>query len=218
MTGPYGPSNPYGAPGGNPGNPYGQPQQPPSPYGGSPYGGQPQQPPSPYGQPQQPGPYGQPQQAPSPYGQPQQRPYGQPQQAPSPYGQPQQPGPYGQPGFGAPQQQGGGALKGVLIGVGVLVFVGVLGFVGLWFFGRQKVLDTSQAAKDVKGVLTAAAPNGYGETNITDVKCPDLGSVIKVEKDSTFTCSLKKDGKQTTVKAKFTNDDGDYQVGPADQP
>ena len=207
MTGPYGPPNPYGAPGGNPGNPYGQPQQPQPPYGGSPYGQPPQQP-SPYGQPQQ--------QVPSPYGQP-------PQQAPSPYGQPQQPPPYGQPiapppGFGPPQKQGGGAVKGLLIGLGVLVFVVIVGFVGFWVFGRQKVLDTDQAAKDVKNVLTAAAPNGYGETNITDVKCPDKGGDIKVEKSGTFTCSLKKDGKDTTVKATFTNNDGDYQVGPADQP
>ena len=210
MTGPYGPPSPYGAPGGSP---YGPPQQP-SPYGGSPYGGQPQQAPSPYGTP--------PQQSPSPYGgQPQQpSPYGQ---QPSPYGgQPQQPAPYGQPvapvGYGAPQQQGNGALKGVLIGLGVFVFVAIIGFAGFWIFGRQKVLDTGQAAKDVKEVLTAAAPNGYGETNITDVKCPDQGGDIKVEKDASFTCSLKKDGKETTVKAKFTNGDGDYQVGPADQP
>lgn len=168
MTGPYGPPNPYGAPGGAPGNPYGQPQPP---YGG---------------------------------------PYGPPQQ--------QVPPPYGQPGFGTAQKQGGGAVKGILIGLGVLVFVVIVGFVGFWVFGRQKVLDAEQAAKDVKNVLTAAAPNGYGETNITDVKCPDRGGDIKVEKSGTFTCSLKKDGKETTVKATFTNDDGDYQVGPADQP
>ncbi|EFV13963.2 DUF4333 domain-containing protein [Segniliparus rugosus] len=213
MTGPYGPPSPYGAQGGSP---YGPPQQP-SPYGGSPYGGQPQQP-SPYGAPQQqpPSPYGGPPQQPPPYGAPQQQP-------PSPYGgPPQQPLPYGQPaapiGYGAPPQQGNAALKGVLIGLGVFVLVAVLGFAGFWIFGRQKVLDTAQAAKDVKGVLTAAAPNGYGETNITDVKCPDQGGDIKVEKDASFTCSLKKDGKETTVKAKFTNEDGDYQVGPADQP
>ncbi|ADG98228.1 conserved hypothetical protein [Segniliparus rotundus DSM 44985] len=208
MTGPYGPPNPYGAPGGSPYGP--PPQQPPSPYGASPYGGPPPaQPPSPYGAPQ-PSPYGQPQQ-PSAYGQP-----------PSPYGAPQQPPPYGQPvappGYGAPPKQGNGATKALIIVPVVLLVAGIAGFAGFWLFGRQKVLDTEQAAKDVKSVLTAAAPNGYGETNITDVKCPDTGSDIKVEKDATFTCSLKKDGKPTTVKAKFSNDKGDYKVGPADQP
>jgi hypothetical protein len=203
MTGPYGPPNPYGAPGGSP---YGQPpQQPPSPYGASPYGGPPQQP-SPYGAPPQPSPYGQlPPQQPSPYGAPPQPPYGQP--VPPPPG-----------GYGAPPKQGNGAVKALIIVPVVLLVAGILGFAGFWFFGRQKVLDTEQAAKDVKSVLTAAAPNGYGETNITDVKCPDTGSGIKVEKDATFTCSLKKDGKPTTVKAKFSNDKGDYKVGPADQP
>jgi hypothetical protein len=93
-----------------------------------------------------------------------------------------------------------------------------VGFAGFWFLGREKVLDNAAAAKDIQTILTTAAPNGYGADGISDVQCPAQGSKIEVKSGASFTCKLKYHNKDTTVTSKFTNDEGDYQVGAVDQP
>lgn len=50
----------------------------------------------------------------------------------------------------------------------------------------------------------------YGLTDVSDVSCP---SGQKVEKDTTFTCTVLVDGDQREVTVTFTDDDGTYEVG-----
>ncbi|ALG08973.1 DUF4333 domain-containing protein [Kibdelosporangium phytohabitans] len=221
MSSPYGPGGndpqqwgqqpqqPYGTPsGGFPAQqPGGYPQQP----GQQPqHGGYPQQPTAPYAQPQEQSPYGQPQEQ-SPYGQQQQQypGYGQQQQ---PYGDQQQQ--YG--GYQQQQQQQypgeqpkkkSGAMLWVIIAVVVVIAaaVVVLGFVTPGFFNKR-VLDKTGVEAGVVKILKERY-----QTEATNVSCP-ADKEVKV--GNSFECTLKADGKDTTVTitVKTDSDKPEYEV------
>lgn len=190
--------------------------QPPQQYGqptgqqawGQPaYGQQPQQ----YGQPPQ---YGQqawgqqpPQYGQQPYGQqpPQygQQPYGQ-----QPYGQPTAPA-SGQDAFAsmAPSKARRPALLGVIGGVAALVVV-ILAITAFWAPGFLVTTELSRSAAEsgVKSVLV----RDYQATDVSSVSCPN-GQ--KVQKGSSFRCSVSIAGAQQQVTVTFLDDNGTYQVG-----
>ncbi|QZT65215.1 DUF4333 domain-containing protein [Mycolicibacterium austroafricanum] len=198
---------------------YQQPTQPPtySPqqYPADQYGQQPAEY-SPAGYPP-PGQYGQP----GGYGQQYGQPYGQPGQ----YGQqPGQPGQYGQypgapgaPGYPAPGSEEKskrslaviGGVVGVLAAV-VIAAVLVLGFWKPGFFVTTK-LDVNAAQNGVKQILTDET-NGYGATNVNDVKCNN-GVSPTVKKGDTFNCEVSIDGTKRQVTVTFQDDNGTYEVG-----
>lgn len=173
---------------------------------------------------QQPGEYNpQAYQQPGQYGQPQ---YGQPQygQQPGQYGQPptaqygQQPGQYGQ--YGQYQQPGAEegskrslAVIGGVIGLLAAIIVAVVLVMGFWkpgFFVTTK-LDIDAAQTGVQQILTDET-NGYGATNVKDVKCND-GQNPTVERGATFDCEVSIDGTKRQVTVTFQDDSGTYEVG-----
>jgi len=209
---PYGQQPPYGQPS------YGE-QQPG--YGQQPgysqqpgYGGQSYPPPSQYGQ--QPSgtqpaydPSGaQPAYGQQPYGQPaygQQSAYGQQQPA---YGQQ-----YGQPGYGQPTEPAKKSNTGLIIGIVALVVVLAVAAILLWVwpgFISKKVFDQTKVEAGVTQILTTAPPNGYGQTNVTNVTCP---ADQAVKAGTTFDCSVQIDGQPKTVTVTVKDDSGTYEVG-----
>lgn len=203
---PYGQPAPqqYGPPAGQ--APWGQPaygQQPPQ-YGQQAYGQQPPQ----YGQQaygQQPPQYGQ-----QPHGQqpPQygQQPYGQAPGAQQPYGQPAAPG---HDAFASmsPSKPRRPLLLGVIGGAVALVVV-VLAVTAFWAPGFAVTTELSRSAAEsgVKSVLV----RDYQATDVSTVSCPD-GQ--KVQKGSSFRCSVSIAGAQQQVTVTFLDDNGTYQVG-----
>ncbi|VEG40796.1 Conserved membrane protein of uncharacterised function [Mycolicibacterium flavescens] len=199
--------------------------QPPQQYpGGEQYGQQPSEyTPQAY---QQPGQYGQPHYG-QPYAQPGQPGYqqqpgqyadqtGQYGQQPGQYGQ--QPGQFGQyPQYGQPGSEDGSkrslAVIGGVIGLLAAVIVAVVLVLGFWkpgFFVTTK-LDIDAAQSGVQQILTDEA-NGYGATNVKDVKCND-GQNPTVEKGGTFNCEVSIDGTKRQVTVTFQDDEGTYEVG-----
>ena len=182
------------------------------------------QPPAPPGYPQ---PYGNPTEY--GYGQPGAAPYGQPGGYPMPpqYGQyppgqfppgPYPPGPPGQyPPFAPPGAEeatkkstaAAGTVLG-LLGALVVVLVLVLGFWKPGFFVTTK-LDVNRAQQGVQQVLTDES-NGYGATNVGDVRCNN-GQNPTVKKGDTFTCEVSIDGTKRQVTVTFQDDKGTYEVG-----
>ena len=130
----------------------------------------------------------------------------------------QQPGQQwgGQQGYGSGQayQQfpastagSGKSSKTPLLIIGGLVIVAVIAVAALLMSMNAKdTLSQSAAQQGVSKVLTES----YGLTDVSDVSCP---SGQKVEKDTTFTCTVLVDGDQREVTVKFTDDDGTYEVG-----
>ncbi|MGZ8179624.1 DUF4333 domain-containing protein [Williamsia sp. SKLECPSW1] len=204
---------------------YGQPPQG-QPYT-SPTYGQPQYGQPPYGQ----APYGQPAYGDGQYGQPQygQPAYGQPQYGTQAFGQPPQ---YGQPQYGGPQQgdqayppQPGAApgqddfstmarpargRRPVLLGAigGVVAIVVVVLVTAFWApgFAVSTELSRSAAESGVKNILTS----DYQATDVSNVRCPDGP---KVQKGSSFRCSVTIAGAQQQVTVTFLDDNGTYEVG-----
>ncbi|WP_299572593.1 DUF4333 domain-containing protein [uncultured Williamsia sp.] len=202
---------------------YGQPaygQQPPPQYGPPP--GQ-----APWGQPgygqqgygqqgygQQPPQYGQ-----QGYGQPPQygqQPYGQAPTAQQPYGQaPTTQQPYGQaPAAGqdafasmAPSKGRRPKLLAAIGGVVALVVV-ILAITAFWAPGFLVTTELSRSAAEsgVKSVLV----RDYQATDVSTVSCPD-GQ--RVQKGSSFRCSVSIAGAQQQVTVTFLDDNGTYQVG-----
>ncbi len=157
------------------------------------------------------------QQPPAEYGQQAYPQYGQPPgqygQQPGQYGQ--QPGQYGQ--YGAPEATEGSkrslAVVGGVIGLLAALIVAVVAVLGFWkpgFFVTTK-LDVSSAQSGVQQILTDES-NGYGATNVKDVKCND-GQSPTVKKGETFDCEVSIDGTKRQVTVTFQDDDGTYEVG-----
>ena len=189
------PQQQYGPPAGK--APWGQPayaQQPPQ-YGQQPYGQQPPQ----YGQ----QPYGQ--QSPQ-YGQ---QPYGQAPGAQPPHGGPTAPG---HDAFASmsPSKARRPMLFGVIgvIGGVVALVVVVLAITAFWApgFAVTTELSGSAAERGVRSVLV----RDYQATDVSSVSCPD-GQ--KVQKGSSFRCSVSIAGAQQQVTVTFLDDNGTYQVG-----
>nr|WP_090346534.1 DUF4333 domain-containing protein [Mycolicibacterium malmesburyense]CRL79158.1 hypothetical protein CPGR_05160 [Mycolicibacterium malmesburyense] len=191
--------------------------QPPQQYpGGEQYGQQAYQQPGQYAQPHYGQPYTQPGQAgyqqPGQYGDQS----GQFGQQPGQYGQ--QPGQYGQyPQYGAPGSEEGSkrslAVIGGVIGLLAAIIVAVVLVLGFWkpgFFVTTK-LDIDAAQTGVQQILTDEA-NGYGATNVKDVKCND-GQNPTVQKGGTFDCEVSIDGTKRQVTVTFQDDKGTYEVG-----
>ncbi len=184
------------------------------PYGQPPTG-QPQYGQPPYGQPQ----YGQPTYGQPPYGQPQ---YGQPTYGQLPYGQqsgPPQYAQYAQPQY-SPVATGEEtsskrslAALGTILGVLAALVVAAVLILGFWkpgFFVTTK-LDVNKAQQGVAQILSDET-NGYGATNVKDVKCNN-GQNPTVRKGDTFTCEVSIDGTKRQVTVTFQDDDGTYEVG-----
>ncbi|ULE32219.1 DUF4333 domain-containing protein [Mycobacterium sp. IDR2000157661] len=163
---------------------------------------------------QQPGQYGQPQYGQQYPQQPGQPPYGQPPTGP--YGQ--QPGQFGQyPPYQQPGSEDGSkrslAVIGGVIGLLAALIVAAVLVMGFWkpgFFVTKK-LDIDAAQSGVEQILTDEA-NGYGATNVEDVKCND-GQNPTVEQGATFNCEVSIDGTKRQVTVTFQDDDGTYEVG-----
>ncbi|MFD1325753.1 DUF4333 domain-containing protein [Micromonospora sonneratiae] len=69
------------------------------------------------------------------------------------------------------------------------------------------VFDSKAMEKGIAGVLT----RDFGEGDVSDVRCP---SEQKVEKDATFTCTVKVKGAEKRVTIKVVNEqNGEYEVG-----
>jgi hypothetical protein len=164
---------------------------------------------------------------------PQQGQYGQPtggydQSGQYAYGQPgqygQQPGQYGQqPGQYGPSGQYGPAAEegskrslaviGGVIGLLAAIIVAVVLVLGFWkpgFFVTTK-LDIDAAQTGVQRILTDEA-NGYGASNVSNVKCND-GQNPTVTKGGTFDCEVSIDGTKRQVTVTFQDDNGTYEVG-----
>jgi hypothetical protein len=78
-------------------------------------------------------------------------------------------------------------------------------------FLNKKVFDERQVTSGVTGVLTGAAPTGYGLTGVSDVSCP---SGQEVKAGTSFECTLTLNGAPKTVTVEVKSDDGLYQVNP----
>jgi uncharacterized protein DUF4333 len=180
-----------------------QPYQPPQQYPSTEqqYGQQPGQDYTQQGYPQ----YGQQPGQPGQYG-----------QQPGQYGQ--QPGQYGQyPQYGSTESPEGSkrslALVGGIIGLLAAIVVAVVAVLGFWkpgFFMTTK-LDVDAAQSGVQQILTDES-NGYGATNVKDVKCND-GESPTVKKGETFDCEVSIDGTKRQVTVTFQDNNGTYEVG-----
>jgi hypothetical protein len=180
----------YGQPPVPPGYPAAQPYGPPPEYGAAP------------GQYPQPGPYGPPAQ------------YGQYPPPPGGYPPPGQPGPYGQfPPGPADASKKSMRLAGGLLGGLAAVLIAVVLLLGFWkpgWFVTTK-LDVTKAQQGVAQILSDES-NGYGATNVQDVKCNN-GQDPTVRKGDTFNCEVSIDGTKRQVTVTFQDDKGTYEVG-----
>jgi hypothetical protein len=77
--------------------------------------------------------------------------------------------------------------------------------------GTKRVFDEVLVARGVDDILTSAPPSGYGLTGVREVTCPPDQPV---EAGSSFECTLKVKGKDTTVTVLVQDDGGLYQVNP----
>ena len=175
------------------------------PQWGAPEAGQPQWNPAQGGYPQQAG-YpqqgGYPQQA----GYPQQSGYPQPGYPAQQFGAPQ-PNQWGTPPMSpvTPSESSGNKKILMWVGIGVAAVVVVGGVVFASVSAGTKTLDQTAAQKGVEQIVTES----YGVRSVSGVNCP---SGQKVEKGSSFECSLTVDGSPKKVTVTFTDDDGTYEV------
>jgi hypothetical protein len=88
----------------------------------------------------------------------------------------------------------------------------------VWGLGRLGVFDTKEldverAQIGVQQILVDPI-NGYGRSNITDVRCNNGRNPV-AKKGNSFTCEVNVNGFQHLVTAVFADDNGTYAVdGP----
>lgn len=185
-----------------------------------------------------PQPTGPPPQPSYPQGYPQQPPPGYPQPPVGGYptaGYPAQPPGYGQPpqsyGATAPWQPGaqatgqttgptsiqvprvGRGRRPLIIGgivVAVLAAFLITAFLAPGFL-RSKQLDINAVQDGVKQVLTDST-NGYGATNVKDVRCNN-GANPTIKQGASFDCEVSINGAKHQVKVTFGDNSGTYWVG-----
>jgi hypothetical protein len=96
-------------------------------------------------------------------------------------------------------------LKWIVGGVAALVLIGAIVF-GVLAATASKTLDQKSAQDGIGHVLT----DKYSIQGVGPVSCP---SSIKVKNGASFTCQVSINGGQKNVTAKFTDDNGTYEVG-----
>jgi hypothetical protein len=117
------------------------------------------------------------------------------------------------PGFPTPKLRRHRSRRGLIaLAVAVLV-VAALAVTAFWVPGflRSKQLDVNAVQDGVRQVLTDGA-NGYGASNVTDVRCNN-GSNPTISSGATFDCDVTINGAKRRVQVTFGDDAGTYWVG-----
>lgn len=103
---------------------------------------------------------------------------------------------------------GGLGLAGALLATGVAIGLSKPSFL------TTKKLDIGAAEAEVQRVLTDEVA-GYGDKNVSDVKCND-GANVPVTQGASFTCRVSVDGTPRQVTVTFLDNNGNYEVGRPD--
>jgi hypothetical protein len=107
-----------------------------------------------------------------------------------------------------------GTQLALLVGVGVVAIAAAVGVLTVVLSGfdvlNGNVLDVSKAEAGVQRILLDPE-DGYGATNVSDVRCNN-GDDPQIKKGGSFTCAVLVDGRKRHVLVVFSDDDGTYAV------